>query len=57
VVTFPGEGHGFRQAGTLRRVLEAELWFLGRVLGFVVDVAPAGVRLVAGRGGGTLGAP
>lgn len=57
VVTFPGEGHGFRQAETLRRVLEAELWFLGRVLGFAADVAPAGVRLVAGPGGGTLAAP
>lgn len=31
---FPGEGHGFRQAETIVRSLEAELLFLGRVLGF-----------------------
>ena len=34
---FAGEGHGFRRAETLRRALEAELWFHTRVLG----VAPA----------------
>jgi dipeptidyl aminopeptidase/acylaminoacyl peptidase len=32
-LAFPGEQHGFRQASTLRRVLEAELYFYGRVLG------------------------
>ncbi len=32
---FPGEGHGFRQAATLRRVLELELDFYGRAFGFV----------------------
>ena len=31
---FPGEQHGFRRAETLRRVLEAELAFYGRVFGF-----------------------
>ena len=31
---FEGEGHGFRQAETLRRVLELELDFYGRVFGF-----------------------
>ena len=31
---FEGEGHGFRRAGTLRRCLEAELSFYGRVFGF-----------------------
>jgi len=35
---FPGEAHGFRQAATIRRALEAELWFYGRVFGFT----PAG---------------
>ena len=35
---FPGEQHGFRRAATIRRVLEAELCFYGRVFGFV----PAG---------------
>ncbi len=33
-LTFEGEGHGFRQAPTLRRCLEAELLFYGRVFGF-----------------------
>jgi dipeptidyl aminopeptidase/acylaminoacyl peptidase len=32
--TFAGEGHGFRKAETLRRVLELELDFYGRVFGF-----------------------
>jgi dipeptidyl aminopeptidase/acylaminoacyl peptidase len=49
VVTFPGEGHGFRRADTLRRMLETELWFLGRVFGFPVEVVPAGARLVGGQ--------
>ncbi len=31
---FEGEQHGFRQAATIVRSLEAELWFYGRVLGF-----------------------
>jgi dipeptidyl aminopeptidase/acylaminoacyl peptidase len=31
---FPGEQHGFRQAAHIRRALEAELSFYGRVLGF-----------------------
>ncbi len=33
-VTFAGEQHGFRQAATIRRAAEAELWFYGQVLGF-----------------------
>jgi len=32
---FEGEGHGFRKAETLRRVLELELDFYGRAFGFV----------------------
>ena len=31
---FEGEGHGFRKADTVRRCLEAELAFYGRVFGF-----------------------
>ncbi len=31
---FAEEGHGFRQAPNIRRSLEAELYFLGRVFGF-----------------------
>ena len=34
LLTFEGEGHGFRQASTIRRTLEAELWFYGRIFGF-----------------------
>ena len=32
--TFEGEGHGFRQGTTIRRVLELELGFYGRIFGF-----------------------
>jgi dipeptidyl aminopeptidase/acylaminoacyl peptidase len=48
---FPGEGHGFRAAAAIRRSLEAELLFYGRVLGFrpadaiepvAIDNLPAG---------------
>ena len=41
-VAFPGERHGFRQASSIVRTLEAELYFFGRVLGFPIadDVAP-----------------
>lgn len=31
---FEGEQHGFRRAATIQRVLEAELYFYGRVFGF-----------------------
>ena len=37
-MTFAEEGHGFRQAQSVRRSLEAELYFYGRVFGFT----PAG---------------
>lgn len=33
-IEFEGEQHGFRRAPNIRRALEAELYFLGRVLGF-----------------------
>ncbi|MBT9259766.1 MAG: prolyl oligopeptidase family serine peptidase [Clostridiales bacterium] len=33
-LAFPGEGHGFRKAENIRRTLEAELYFYGRVFGF-----------------------
>jgi len=40
-LTFPGEQHGFRQADTIIRCLEAELAFYGAVFGFDVpaDIA------------------
>jgi dipeptidyl aminopeptidase/acylaminoacyl peptidase len=34
LVEFPGEGHGFRDAGTVSTALRTELAFYGRVLGF-----------------------
>lgn len=39
-LAFEGEGHGFRRAETLIRQLEAEIGFLGRVLGFEPDGIP-----------------
>jgi dipeptidyl aminopeptidase/acylaminoacyl peptidase len=40
-LAFEGEGHGFRRADTLTRTLEAELAFLGQVLGLdTPGVAP-----------------
>lgn len=37
---FPGEQHGFRQAETLVRSLEAELAFYGKVFGFAPESLP-----------------
>jgi dipeptidyl aminopeptidase/acylaminoacyl peptidase len=33
-ISFEGEGHGFRQATTIKRWLEAELYFYSRIFGF-----------------------
>jgi dipeptidyl aminopeptidase/acylaminoacyl peptidase len=33
-LVFEGEGHGFRQASNIKRAIEAELYFYGRVFGF-----------------------
>jgi dipeptidyl aminopeptidase/acylaminoacyl peptidase len=35
-LTFEGEGHGFRRAETIKRCLEAELYFYARVFGFTL---------------------
>jgi dipeptidyl aminopeptidase/acylaminoacyl peptidase len=35
-LAFPGEQHGFRQRSTIEKVMEAELYFYARVLGFEV---------------------
>jgi dipeptidyl aminopeptidase/acylaminoacyl peptidase len=45
-LTFEGEQHGFKQASTIRRALEAELVFYARVLGFDVppDVEPLDIE-------------
>jgi dipeptidyl aminopeptidase/acylaminoacyl peptidase len=34
-IAFAGEQHGFRKSENIKRALEAELYFYGRVLGFV----------------------
>ena len=34
LLMFEGEQHGFRRAATIRRALEAELYFYGRIFGF-----------------------
>lgn len=40
-MAFEGEQHGFRKAATIRTVIEAEMHFYGRVLGFTpADPAP-----------------
>lgn len=39
-LAFEGEGHGFRRAETVIRQLEAEVAFLGQVLGFEPDAIP-----------------
>ncbi len=36
-ILFEGEGHGFRKAANVKRALEAELYFYGRVFGFAPD--------------------
>jgi len=41
-LSFPGEQHGFRKAENIKRALEAELYFYGRVFGFApADALPA----------------
>ena len=43
---FEGEQHGFRRAENIRRALEAELWFYGRIFGFTPagDIDPVDLR-------------
>jgi dipeptidyl aminopeptidase/acylaminoacyl peptidase len=45
-LAFEGEQHGFRRAETIKRVIEAELWFYGRVLGFdpADDIEPVPIE-------------
>ena len=45
LLMFEGEQHGFRRAATIRRALEAELYFYGRVFGFVPADAIEPVRI------------
>jgi len=34
VIMFEGEGHGFRRTDSIKAATEAQLYFLGRILGF-----------------------
>jgi dipeptidyl aminopeptidase/acylaminoacyl peptidase len=45
-LAFEGEQHGFRRAPNIRRALEAELYFYGRILGFDLadPVEPVAIR-------------
>jgi dipeptidyl aminopeptidase/acylaminoacyl peptidase len=47
---FEGEQHGFRRAETIRRVLEAELYFYGKVFGFAPAdaIEPVDIRNLPG---------
>ena len=45
-LAFEGEGHGFRQAATMKRALEAEAYFYSRVLGFELADAVEPVTIV-----------
>jgi len=47
---FPGEGHGFRGSEALRRTMELELDFYGRVFGFETPGLSERVSLIAGGG-------
>ena len=46
LIMFEGEGHGFRRAENIRRSLEAQQYFLGRLFGFTPadDVAPVEIE-------------
>lgn len=39
LVMFEGEQHGFRGSSAIRRALEGELYFYGKVLGFSAPMA------------------
>jgi dipeptidyl aminopeptidase/acylaminoacyl peptidase len=44
-LAFVGEGHGFRQAQNIKRALESELYFYGRIFGFTPADAIAPVTI------------
>ena len=45
-VAFPGEQHGFRQASTVKRATEGELYFYSRLFGFepAEDLEPLDIK-------------
>jgi len=51
-LTFPGERHGLRKAENIERAVEAELYFLSRILGFELadKVEPVPIEGLDGRG-------
>jgi acetyl esterase/lipase len=54
---FEGEQHGFRQASSIIRAAEAELWFYGRVLGFgpADEIEPVRIEHAEALGSGSSG--
>jgi dipeptidyl aminopeptidase/acylaminoacyl peptidase len=56
-VPFEGEQHGFRQASSIIRAAEAELWFYGRVLGFgpADEIEPVRIEHAEALGSGSSG--
>jgi dipeptidyl aminopeptidase/acylaminoacyl peptidase len=55
-LAFEGEQHGFRQADTIVTVIESELEFYGRVLGFQPDGASGGLVITNAEALGQAGA-
>ena len=52
-LAFEGEGHGFRKAENIKRALDAELYFYGRVFGFspADDIEPVKIENLPTAGG------
>ena len=49
-LAFEGESHGFRQAANIKRSLEAELYFFGRILGYTPQTRSSQWRSTTCRG-------
>jgi len=57
---YVGEQHGFRKSENIRRALEAELFFFGKVLGFEpadTTIEPVDIRNYRDRDGDGPGGP
>ena len=44
-IEFEGEGHGFRKSETVRRALEAELYFYAQIMGIELEGALEPVQI------------
>jgi len=55
-LTFPGERHGLRKAENIERAVEAELYFLSRILGFELadKIEPVPIEGLDGQGDGAV---